>query len=76
VKKKQTRFKPSRASLSPVEQTQAMLDYMERALAYIKSETERTGDVPPVWVLEKMQLSATNLGMAAKYLKNEKKKET
>ena len=61
-------FKPSAESRSSSEQAAATLRYLRKAAEALEKHADAEGNLPP-WVINKIQESAQNLGMAVSYLR-------
>lgn len=61
-------FKPSPASLTPVEKTLAALRYIRKAVDLIEVYVEETGELPS-WVTAKVYGAAKDLGMSVSAIK-------
>jgi hypothetical protein len=68
------RFKPSSESLSAADRSKAMLDYLDAATEAIREHIEATGEPPPVWALDRIQIAAANIGMAVTFMRKRRAK--
>lgn len=57
--------------MTPAERTAAMLAYVQKASQLLEANLRETGELPP-WVVEKVLLSAQNMGMAVSFLRKKK----